>query len=105
MDLINLDYTYWKFSTNICLSFRANGKIDIYSIDIDYDLYTFLLNISRGYQPTSVDRRRRVKFDSFVKDIVSASNDEIHVYSFLDNGRRYVIKKNFIGKYIFEEER
>jgi len=97
--------TYWKFSTSVRLGFRIKGGRQTFVIDIDYDLYFFMLKINRGYQPTTSDRRARVKFDSFVRSIASLDGDEIHVFSYLDSGYRYKIKRNFMGKYIFEEER
>lgn len=102
---IDSGQAYWKFSNSVKLCFKVQRSGEIFSIDIDYDLYSFMLKVDRGYQPTSFDRRARVKFDSFVRNIASIADGEIHIFSYLDGGHRYRIKKNFIGKYIFEEER
>ena len=102
---IDSGQAYWKFSNSVKLCFKVQRSEEIFAIDIDYDLYSFMLKVDRGYQPTSFDRRARVKFDSFVRNIASIADGEIHIFSYLDGGHRYRIKKNFIGKYIFEEER
>lgn len=95
---------YWKFSPSIKFKIAVKGTGDSYEIDIDYDLYRFFLKINRGYQPTASDRKARVKFDAFVRKAISKSTNEVHVYSYRDSGKRYIIKKRFIGKYVFEEE-
>lgn len=106
-EMVSVDsgQAYWKFSNSVKLCFKVQRSEEIFAIDIDYDLYSFMLKVDRGYQPTSSDRRARVKFDSFVRSIASMAEGEIHIFSYLDGGHRYRIKKNFMGKYTFEEER
>ena len=106
-EMVSVDsrQAYWKFSNSVKLCFKVQRSEEIFAIDIDYDLYSFMLKVDRGYQPTSSDRRARVKFDSFVRSIVSIADGEIHIFSYMNGGHRYRIKKNFMGKYTFEEER
>lgn len=96
---------YWKFTSNIRLGFSEKGSNQVYFVDIDYEQFRLMKKIKRGYQTTKTDRRGRVKFDSFVKAITSNGMDEVHVYSYKDAGKRFVIRKNHLGKYVFEEER
>ncbi len=96
---------YWKFIKTIRLLFVAKNQKTIHSIDIDYDLYQFMLKIVRGYQPTAKDRKARVKFDTFVRALLYENKSEINIYSYHDYGKRYRFKKNMFGKYVFEEDK
>lgn len=76
----------------------------IISIDVDYELYEFLLSVRSGYVPTNSDRKKNVKYDSFVRSLIAESESDLYIYSRIDNGNSYKISKDEFDSYVFECE-
>lgn len=74
------------------------------TLDVDYELFNLLMEISNGYIPTNSDRKKNVNFDSFVRTLLSESDSDICVYSRYENGKTYRITKDEFGSYAFENE-
>ena len=74
------------------------------SLDVDYELFNLLSEISGGYTPTDTDRKQNVNFDSFVRMLLAESDSDIHVYSRYEDGKTYRIAKDEFGTYSFESE-
>lgn len=73
-------------------------------LDVDYELFDLLSEISGGYTPTDTDRKQNVNFDSFVRMLLAESDSDIHVYSRYEDGKTYRIAKDEFGTYSFENE-
>ncbi len=93
-----------NFSSTMRFGFKLKDKDNIVKLDIDYELYSFLLKVRAGYVPTNGDKKKNVKFDTFVRKIISESDSDTYVYSRFEDGKTYRITKDDFGDYRFEYE-
>lgn len=98
-------HKFSNFSSVMRFGFSLKEKIkQIIYIDVDFELYEFLLNISAGYVPTNADRKKNVKYDSFIRSLIAESESDLYIYSRVDDGISYKIFKNEFDGYEFEYE-
>lgn len=79
-------------------------KKKVVYLDVDYELYAFLLEVKKGYTPTNSDRKANVKYDSFVRNLIAISRSDFYVYSKFGNGETYKISPDEFDGYLFERE-
>lgn len=93
-----------NFSSTMRFSFKLKDSRAIIPLDIDYELYSFLLEIRAGYIPTNNDRKKNVKYDAFVRKLIAESDSDMYVYSRIEDGRTYRISKDDFDNYTFDIE-
>jgi len=86
---------------NFILKEKPNDRI---SLEVDYELFNLLMEMSEGYVPTDNDRKQNVNFDSFVRTLLAESESDIYIYSRYEEGKTYRIKKDEFDTYAFEYE-
>ena len=67
-------------------------------------MYSFLLNVKAGFIPTNTDRKRNVKYDAFVRKLISESDSDTYVYARGEEGKTYRISKDDFDNYTFDYE-
>ena len=85
-------------------AFKLKDRQSIIPLDIDYELYSFLVEVRTGYIPTDSDRKKNVKYDAFVRKIIAESDSDTYVYSRIEDGRTYRISKDDFDNYTFDIE-
>ncbi len=99
------DGEYPNFATTMRFGFALKDKQnEVIKLDVDYELYSLLTEIGRGYVPTDNDRKTNVNFDSFVRTLLAKSESDMYVYSRYEDGKTYKIAKDEFGGYEFENE-
>lgn len=93
-----------NFSSTMRFGFKLKDGKNIVSLDIDYELYSFLLEVKKGFIPTNTDRKRNVKYDAFVRKLISESDSDIYVYARGEEGKTYRISKDDFDNYTFDYE-
>lgn len=102
---IGQDGSFPNFATALRFSFSLKDKpTKKIPLDVDYELFNLLFEISSGYMPTDTDRKQNVNFDSFVRMLLAESDSDIHVYSRYEDGKTYRIARDEFGTYSFENE-
>lgn len=102
---ISDDIEFPNFTTIMRFDFILKNKPDKkITLDIDYELYAFLLEVKNGYIPTNSDKKLNVKYDSFVRNLLDLSDSALYVYSKFENGDSYKISCDEFGSYVFERE-
>lgn len=104
IEQIDKNIEFSNFSSTIRFSFKLKDGNNTISLDIDYELYEFLLEVKSGFVPTNSDRKRNVKFDTFARKIIAESNSDIYVYSRGEDGKTYRISKDDFDNYTFDYE-
>ena len=92
------------FSFSMQFNFRLKDSNTVFPLDIDYELFDFLIEVKNGYIPTNTDKKRNVKYDSFVRSLIADSDSDTFVYTRNDEGKTYKISKNDFDKYCFDYE-
>ncbi len=92
------------FSSTMRFGFRLKDKANTITLDIDYELYAFLLEVKKGFTPTNSDRKKNVKYDAFVCKMIAESDSDTYVYSRNDLGKTYRISKDDFDNYTFDNE-
>lgn len=95
---------FTNFSSIMRFGFKLKDKEKIIILDVDYELYSFLLEVRAGYVPTNSDKKKNVKYDTFVRKIISESDSDTYVYSRIEDGKTYRIAKDDFGDYKFDYE-
>ena len=94
-----------NFTTTMRFNFALDKRSKkIITLDIDYELYAFLLEVKRGYTPTDSDRKANVKYDSFVRNLIAGSDSDLYVYAKSGKGDTYKISCDEFDRYVFERE-
>lgn len=94
-----------NFSSIMTFTFHLKEKQNKHvRIDMDYELYEFLLNVRSGYVVTYSDRKKNVKYDSFVRNLLAESESDLYIYSRISEGKLYKIFKDEFDSYVFECE-
>ena len=94
-----------NFTTTMRFNFTLDKRSKkIIPLDIDYELYAFLLEVKKGYTPTDSDRKANVKYDSFVRNLIKASESDLYVYAKTGKGDTYKISCDEFDRYVFERE-
>lgn len=93
-----------NFSSVMRFGFKLKDKGKIITLDVDYELYAFLLEVKAGYVPTNSDKKKNVKYDTFVRRIIAESDSDTYVYSRVEDGITYRITKDDFGDYKFDYE-
>ena len=93
-----------NFSSTMRFGFRIKDKTNTITLDIDYELYAFLLEVKKGFTPTNSDRKKNVKYDAFVRKMIAESDSDTYVYSRNDFGKTYRISKDDFDNYTFDNE-
>lgn len=93
-----------NFSSTMKFGFKLKDSNTVVSLDIDYELYSFLLNVKAGFIPTNTDRKRNVKYDAFVRKLISESDSDTYVYARGGEGKTYRISKDDFDNYTFDYE-
>lgn len=93
-----------NFSSTMRFGFKLKDSNTVVSLDIDYELYSFLLNVKAGFIPTNTDRKRNVKYDAFVRKLISESDSDTYVYARGEEGKTYRISKDDFDNYTFDYE-
>jgi len=93
-----------NFSSVMRFGFKLKDKDKIITLDVDYELYSFLLEVKAGYVPTNSDKKKNVKYDTFVRKIIAESDSDTYVYSRIEDGKTYRITKDDFGDYKFDYE-
>ena len=93
-----------NFSSTMRFSFKLKDSRAVIPLDIDYELYSFLLEVRAGYIPSNNDRKKNVKYDTFVRKLIAESDSDIYVYSRIEDGRIYRISKDDFDNYTFDIE-
>lgn len=93
-----------NFSSTMRFGFKLKDGKNIVSLDIDYELYSFLLEVSAGFIPTNTDKKRNVKYDAFVRNLISESDSDTYVYARGEEGKTYRISKDDFDNYTFDYE-
>lgn len=73
--------TIFKFLTVMTLKFKTKNsqyseENSIASIDVDYSLYSLLIQIKNGYRPNKKDKFQFIKFVEFINKLSSAGNQK-----------------------------
>lgn len=93
-----------NFSSVMRFGFKLkDGKV-IVPLDIDFELFSFLLDVAGGFTPTSSDRKRNVKYDAFVRKLIAESDSDLYVYVRGEEGKTYRISKDDFDNYTFDYE-
>ncbi len=92
------------FSFSMRFRFKLKESNTIIPLDVDFELYHFLLEVKNGYMPTNSDKKRNVKYDSFVRNLISDSDSDTYVYTRNDEGKTYKISKDDFDRYRFDYE-
>lgn len=68
-----------KFIGNLILQFKDEKGENSYEIDIDYNLYKLLVQVSNGYRPNKKDKNHYIKFIEFISKLedTGSQNKEI----------------------------
>lgn len=93
-----------NFSSTMRFGFKLKDGKNIVSLDIDYELYSFLLEVREGFIPTNTDKKRNVKYDAFVRKLISESDSDTYVYARGEEGKTYRISKDDFDNYTFDYE-
>lgn len=93
-----------NFSSTMRFGFKLKDGKTVVPLDIDYELYSFLLDVEAGFIPTNTDRKRNVKYDAFVRKLISESDSDTYVYVRGEEGRTYRISKDDFDNYTFDYE-
>lgn len=101
---LNQGEEFPNFSSTMRFGFKLKDKINVIMLDIDYELYSFLLEVKAGYVPTNSDKKKNVKYDTFVRKIIAESDSDTYVYSRIEDGKTYRISKDDFGDYKFDYE-
>lgn len=101
---LNLSSQFPNFSSTIRFGFKLKDSKTVVPLDIDYELYSFLLHVKAGFVPTNADRKRNVKYDAFVRKLISESDSDIYVYARGEEGKIYRISKDDFDDYTFNYE-
>lgn len=101
---LDISSKFAYFSSSMRFGFKIKDKTKVITLDIDYELYKFLLDVKAGFVPTNSDRKRNVKYDSFVRMLITESDSDTYVYSRVDNGKSYRISKDDFDGYTFDYE-
>lgn len=100
---LEMNSKFPNFSSTMKFGFVVKESKKVVELDIDYELYAFLREVKLGFVPTNNDRKRNVKYDAFVRGLISESNSDIYVYARGENGRTYSISRGDF-KYKFDYE-
>lgn len=90
-----------NFSSTMHFGFKLKDGNTVIPLDVDYELYSFLLEIKSGFVPTNSDRKKNVKYDAFVRKMIAESDSDTYVYSRNNDGRTYRISKDDFDNYTF----
>ena len=101
---LNLNSQFPNFSSTIRFGFKLKDSKTVVPLDIDYELYSFLLHVKAGFVPTNADRKRNVKYYAFVRKLISESDSDIYVYARGEEGKIYRISKDDFDDYTFNYE-
>ena len=93
-----------NFSSTMRFGFKLKDGQDVITLDIDYELYSLLREIKRGFMPSVNDRKRNVEYDNFVRKLIAKSNSDTYVYARNEEGKTYRISKDDFDKYTFDYE-
>ena len=84
--------------------FKLKDGNDVVTLDIDYELYSLLNEIKRGFMPSVSDRKRNVEYDNFVRKLIARSNSDTYVYARNEEGKTCRISKDDFDNYTFDYE-
>lgn len=101
---LDTQYEFSNFSSTLRFGFKLKDGRTIVELDVDYELYAFLLDVKAGFIPTNTDRKRNVKYDAFVRKLISESDSDIYVYARGEEGKTYRISKDDFDNYKFDKE-
>ena len=101
---LELDSEIPNFSSVMRFGFKLKDGKSIVPLDIDYELYSFLLDVKGGFVPTNTDRKHNVKYDTFVRKLIAESDSDIYVYVRGEEGKTYRISKGDFDNYTFDYE-
>lgn len=93
-----------NFSSVMRFGFKLKDGKTIIPLDIDFELYSFLIDVAGGFTPTSSDRKRNVKYDAFVRKVIVESDGDLYVYARGEAGKTYRISKDDFDNYTFDYE-
>lgn len=68
-----------KFNPNLTLRFKNEEKNRSYEIDIDFNLYSLLMAIKKGYRPNKTDKYNYINFVEFINKITKLGNQSKEV--------------------------
>ena len=96
--------SYSNFASTMRFGFKLKDGNDVVTLDIDYELYSLLNEIKRGFMPSVSDRKRNVEYDNFVRKLIARSNSDTYVYARNEEGKTYRISKDDFDNYTFDYE-
>ena len=96
--------SFSNFSSTMRFGFKLKDGNEVITLDIDYELYSLLCEIKRGFMPSVNDRKRNVEYDNFVRKLIAKSNSDTYVYARNEEGQTYRISKDDFDKYTFDYE-
>ena len=70
-----------KFNPSLIIGYKSEDKGTNYKIDIDFNLYEFLMRIKDGYRPNKNDKYNYINFVEFINKIqkLGSQNKEIYI--------------------------
>lgn len=101
---LGTDVTFPNFSSTMRFGFKLKDGNTVVPLEIDYELYAFLLKVKEGFVPTNSDRKKNVKYDAFVRKIIAESDSDTYVYARNEEGKTYRISKDDFDNYTFDFE-
>ncbi|MFI3210932.1 MAG: DNA phosphorothioation-dependent restriction protein DptF [Peptostreptococcaceae bacterium] len=95
---INDNLDLLKFNPSLVLSYKNEDSTKSYSVDIDFNLYKFLMKVKNGYRPSIDDKCDHINFVKFLDKIkkLGTQNKEVHIEDRDSN-------KNNVYKLVYSE--
>ena len=97
----------YTFRDEIKLKYKVNGTQIISDLDIDFNLYTLLKQVIKGYIPSLVDKRVNVRCVDFINKI-SRGGSKMETLTIKNltqkSAREYVFEYDTAFGYLFEEK-
>ncbi|MBD5540056.1 MAG: DNA phosphorothioation-dependent restriction protein DptF [Lachnospiraceae bacterium] len=93
-----------NFSSIMRFEFKLKDSKTIIPLDINYELYAFLLEVKEGFIPTNSERKKNVEYDAFVRKLIAESDSDTYVYARNEEGKTYRISKDDFDNYTFDYE-
>jgi DNA phosphorothioation-dependent restriction protein DptF len=67
--------TLEKFSKVLIVSYKVQNESNVFSLEVDYNLFNLISKINNGYRPNKVDKATHIKFTQFVNKLSSYKSE------------------------------